>query len=222
MQSLPFSIEILGVLGLYGIIFIGIEALQAKHPIDSELARKSTHIIGGFLAASLPLVLQRWQIVGLGLVMALAMGLSKRHNLFRSIHRKNRKGHGEVWFPLGIALLAIVEPSSDLRFISGVLVLGVSDALASIAGLRYGKRKYFTLGQHWKTYLGSTVFLLSSAAILVLVFTNLAGIPLHQGIVRYIFVALTLTAIEALSHKGYDNFLLPVSTCVLLRLVGLA
>ena len=222
MDQVPFGIEVIGLLGLYGLVFLSIELLQAKHPIDSELARKSTHIIGGCLAASLPIFLERWQIVGLGVVMALAMGLSKRWNFFRSIHHVNRKGHGEIWFPLGVALLAIIEPTNDLRFISGVLVLGISDALASVIGIRYGRRKYFLVNRHWKTYLGSSVFFISTFVILASVFGTLAGAVFAEQAITYAAISLVLTTVEAGSHSGIDNGIIPAATALLLRLAKLS
>lgn len=215
------SLGLLLVLGLYGLVFLSIEYLQARRPIDGELARKSTHIVGGFLAAALPIALSRPQIIGLGLVMAVAMATSKRWNLFRSIHRRDRQGHGEVWFPLGIALLALIEPTNDLRYICGVLVLSLSDALASIIGLKFGKKKYYLVTGHWKTYLGSLTFFVSGLVILSLVFTNLAGLGLWSHLWLYAVISGCLTLTEAISHSGIDNVVIPLITALLLRLASL-
>ncbi len=213
------TLNLILVLGLYGCIFGVIEYLQAKRPIDSELARKATHIVGGVFAAALPIAFSRPFIAAFMVGLALVMWVAGEKQLFHSIKSTHRAGRGELWFPIGIAALALLE-SNDLRFVCGVLVLGISDALASIIGLRLGKRKYYLINNHWKTYVGSSVFFLSTITIISLVFNSLAGISLYANVVPLIIISLVLTLLEALSHKGQDNLLLPLSTALLLGLFG--
>ncbi len=211
-------LELIIIAVFYLVVFIVIENMQRRRLLDGELTRKFTHIVGGFLAAGLPALLTRWQIVGLMLVMAFAMLYSKRRRLLRSVHEVLRTTHGEVLFPLGIALLAIVEPEA-WRFSYGVLIMGVSDALASIVGFRYGRRKYNVVGTHWKTYVGSTTFFACSALIGVAAISIGGELPLSESLWPAIVSAGILTLIEAGSSYGLDNLLLPTAAAISLHLL---
>ncbi len=116
-----------------------------------------------------------------------------------------------MWFPLGVAVAAALVPHRP-AFVFGVLVMGLSDAFASLAGRRWGRRGYAVpvLGAT-KTYLGSAVFLGTTFALALA-----AGAGVASGMV----VAAALTAVEGLLGRGTDNLVLPVAAAAVLRLLA--
>ena len=84
----------------------------------------------------------------------------------------------------------------------------VSDALAAIIGLRYGKLK--TINN--KTLEGSYAFLVSTIIILFIATTNLS-------LYIIIIISIIITAIEAFTPMEYDNLTVPIFSAIILTLV---
>ena len=162
-----------------------------------ELLRKSVHIGDGLLVAALPLLVSFRAIAGIALLFTGAMALSRRLRVFTVVHDAGRRSYGEVFYPLGIALLATFFP--DWRpFLYGVLVIALADGLAAPVGLRFGRRKL----PGGKSVAGSaTFFAVSLSAGLVLL-----G---RDGIATAVVAAILLTAAEACMRHGVDNLVLP-------------
>jgi dolichol kinase len=123
------------------------------------------------------------------------MIVSLRMRLLGSVHAVARPGWGEIFFPLGIALAALLYlPSNQHLYSLSTLVLAISDPLANIVGNRAngnrGSRLLFG-----KSLPGSLAFLASSALICV------AFLPVPQALL--LSSALTIT--EAVSPLGSDN-----------------
>jgi hypothetical protein len=57
--------------------------------------------------------------------------------------------------------------------------------------------------------------------ILATVFGSLAGLVFKDNLLNYATISLALTTLEAVSHSGIDNGLIPVATALLLRLAQL-
>ena len=84
----------------------------------------------------------------------------------------------------------------------------LSDALAAIIGLRYGKLK--TINN--KTLEGSYAFLVSTIIILFIATTNLS-------LYIIIIISIIITAIEAFTPMEYDNLTVPIFSAIILTLV---
>ncbi len=100
------------------------------------------------------------------------------------------------------ALLAIVLFDKPIA-ITVLLFLSISDALASLIGIRFGRRRF--LG---KTLAGSTAFLVSAVAIALLL--------MHESPLIAVSGAVVATIVEALPLKiaGYkidDNLSIPIA-----------
>jgi phytol kinase len=197
------------------VVFVGIlaaaEAATRRWGIVAELSRKMVHISSGVAAACLPLVMSFRTVVVLALAFVPFMVVSRRIDLFPAVHGVERTTLGEVWFPLGVALAAALVPHRD-AFVFGVLVMGLSDAFASLAGRRWGRRGYRSLGAT-KTWLGSAAFLATTVALGVAA-TGGAG----DAVAGVLATAAVLTVVEGLLGGGTDNVVLPVTAAALLRL----
>ena len=84
----------------------------------------------------------------------------------------------------------------------------ISDALAAIIGLRYGKLK--TINN--KTLEGSYAFLISTIIILFISTTSLS-------LYVIIIISIIITAIEAFTPMEYDNLTVPIFSAIILTLV---
>jgi phytol kinase len=196
----------------YGLIFVVLEAVAHKLRPPAELARKLGHIIAGIAAALLPFVLNYKEIALLGALFVPAVLVSMKFGVFKSVHGVNRN------FPLAICLSALLFPD-QLLYTYAVLTLGVSDALASLVGIRYGRRKYRVRGGH-KSYEGSIAFFVSTLVIggglLVALVPNVSVVSVC---IWSTLLAAVLTLVEARGHTGADNLFVPLAAAGLLGLL---
>ncbi|OCH95472.1 hypothetical protein OBBRIDRAFT_831028 [Obba rivulosa] len=95
-------------------------------------------------------------------------------------------------------------PSRLLEF-TGILVLGVGDALASIVGKRLGRHRWIPSSP--KTLEGSAAFVCSIVACAWLL--RVCGFAENFSVVRYTVVAVLSGALEAFSVQN-DNLTLPL------------
>ena len=207
-------------IGLASAVFIAVLAIcewcSHRFGLEPEIARKLAHISCGVLAACLPLVMTLYSAAIVAALFIPFMLISRSIGLFPSVHRAEPSSLGEIYFPLGVMAAALFAPSAA-AYSFGVLVMGLSDAFASLAGTRYGKRSYRLPAAH-KTFLGSAVFL---ATTLVLAFGTLAalGQVSAPSVFAACLVSLALTVTEGLLGKGIDNAALPVAGALLFQLI---
>lgn len=199
-------------------IFLITEFLHRKKLAHSEINRKIIHIFGGFIASILPLILPRWIVIFLMLVATLIILIEKKINFLPALHSVIRRTSGEVLFPLGIALIILIEPQA-WKITYGILIMGVSDAMASIIGIKWGKKKYSTFGKHTKTYIGSFTFFICTFAIGVTGLIIGEDFIISQTLLPATLSAIILTLVEAGSSNGLDNLLLPISATLIMRIL---
>ncbi len=188
------------------VLFVATEVVSRKLKIKPENSRKVTHVVAGAVASTLPFFIGFNETAILTALFIPVMLESKQKNIFSSIHKVPRKTFGEVYFPLGILLTALFF-HNKWEYLYGVLVMSLSDALASLLGQKYGKARFRTLNSH-KTYVGSLVFFVTTLIIgisVTPVLFNSAIIVIGVSLVS----ALVLTLVESQSIDGLDNLLLP-------------
>ena len=181
----------------------------------AEVSRKSVHVSSCLVVAAFPLFgIGYRELFWIAAGSFAAIALLRGTVLLRSIMGVQRKSYGDLLLPLSLMVAASIGLSYP-AFAAAYLVLGISDALAGVIGEAYGRRRY-TLFGHAKSYAGSAAFFLSGLAILVP-----AGLWMGQPIATALLVALALgaalTLIEAFSHQGTDNLLLPLIAAVSLQ-----
>lgn len=210
--------DIVAVAG-FSVVFVallaGAEAANRRWKLEPELARKSAHVSSAAVAATLPWFMSFPAVAVLALLFVPFMLVSRRLDLFPAVHAVERSTLGEMWFPLGVAAVALAVPDRG-PYAFGVLVMGLSDAAASIVGQRYGNRAFRILGA-WKTYAGSTTFLLTTLALTAAALAMTGGLS-PASLPVAVGVAGALTLVEAALGGGTDNLVLPVVAAGLLRL----
>lgn len=198
---------------LYGLFFGAIELISTRTKLKKEVSRKTIHILAGISAAFLPFYMPFRDIVYLGLLFTVVMLVSKKANIFKAIHGVKRTTYGEVYFPLALAFISLIFPEKPI-YMYGMLIMAISDGLASIIGQKLGKAQYKLLSGH-KTYVGSSVFFLS-ALVIGLIIMPVYGAGILASILISVLSAGVLTFIEGCLSSGLDNLLIPPATCGLI------
>jgi phytol kinase len=220
------------------VILVLSEFLWRRQVVKGEGARKFVHITVGTYIAFWPYFLSWWQIQLLCVAFFVVVGMSvsglmlkivklaerlipKRLQLpyletvgiagflaFRTVHRKDGKPHGELFFPLGIGLAALLTPP-PAAFAVAVLHLSLADGLAALIGLRFGKTTAYKVFGYTKTMVGSLTFLLISALIML----GYAATHSSSGanwLMLLAWLPLAAMLIENAGFAGTDNLLVPL------------
>ncbi|MEK7274446.1 MAG: hypothetical protein AAB110_04240 [Candidatus Desantisbacteria bacterium] len=202
---------------LYMVIFIVAEILY-RRGCPVKITRKIVHIGAGIISFFLPLLVNLQTTISIGILFAFLLFWTKKRQLLNSIHKNGSENFGPIFFPVGLALCAIVFWNiNPIIFQGSSLILGLSDGLAGLFGQRFGKIRYNFTGD--KTLEGSLVFFLVAFVILLSILTfhkNTVGF----GKISFVLLgALILSIIEGVSGKGWDNLFIPVSGGIVLYLI---
>ena len=187
-----------------------------KLPIHSEILRKVIHISCAFFPMIYLLWLSKEQIVILcGLITCgffvaeivrfkSVTGEKIFNYLFKSLLREKEKSTsltGATWLFMAITITFWLF--SKKIAVASIFVVTIADSLAAIIGKRYGRKKMFD-----KSWLGSSVFLISTTVILLILFPLLGY--------KALLFAVPIAFLEALSLPVNDNILIPIFAGALL------
>ncbi|MDD4989096.1 MAG: hypothetical protein PHV42_01585 [Candidatus Pacebacteria bacterium] len=189
------------------LFFLGIaEIAKQLFQFPADLTRKIAHMLSGVYAFFLPYYLTRDELILLSILFVFILFITKTFRMFESIHGVSRKTHGEIYFPLSLGFLAyFFLPEHLLAAQFGLLVLGFSDAIASIVGIEYGSHTVFIWG-HKKSIEGSAAFLITTIFLIVIFLPSSSFLLYSIGLLG----AIALTFVELFSIRGLDNFFLPI------------
>ena len=179
-----------------------VEILKRKSVVSNDLSRRLVHVGAGAINIAAPLFVSHVAIIVVNVLFAGLLLTSRNTDHFSSIQTTSRKTYGDVYFPLGIIVAAVVLlPDHVTAFQYGVAIMGISDALAGFVGERWG-RKSISILNNPKTLTGAAVFYVTSLVITFIFAPQLLPI---------IFVLpLVLTAVEFPLVYGLDNLVLPI------------
>ena len=197
------------------------EYFSIKKLLPKEISRKFLHIIAGTVAlVAINLINDYSFLIAAGLIASLSTFYAIKKNLISGIEIQHRKSWGIFYFCLSFTLLIIFWFEKNYWIINVAFALMVyADSLAAIVGTISGKKSY-RLSSDPKTYLGSFVFFIVSIIILAIFAKNLSYQLFFTfdaiTILLIISVAFTLTIVEAISSKGFDNFSVPIIASILI------
>jgi phytol kinase len=194
--------------------------LWNKNYVRLEVARKSVHIVVGTFIAFWPFYMSFEIIQWLSLAMLVVVLASKYWSLFPSIHSVARNTWGEVLFPVGVGISALLT-SSPWIFMAAVLHMSLADGLAAVVGTTFGKKNgYKILGQH-KSLIGTFTFGIVSMGITsaVVVNSDIAVTDITLPLLLMLPVAASLA--ENLSPYGSDNLWVPLLVVYFLNYAAL-
>jgi phytol kinase len=215
--------RVVAVLAVVVVVFLLLQVLRRFVAITPEQVRKLAHLGMGALAISFAWVFS--SKIAVFLVCGLAVLLMLAIRYYSPLKRKmggvlgdvGRKSHGEIYFPLSIALLFYLARGSKLMYVIPLLVLTFADSMAALLGEEYGKHGYAGIGGS-KSAEGSVSFFtvtFFSVHIPLLLFTQL-GRP--ETLLIAIDIALVVTLLEAVAWHGLDNLFIPLGVFILLHI----
>jgi phytol kinase len=208
------------------IVFCGmlgsLSIYQRKCEPDAEAVRKLLHIGMGVFALSFPLLITaRWQALVLcGATMLLLLAVRTMPLLQRRfgavLGSVQRRSHGELYFVLGVTTLFCLARHSILLYAIPLLILTFADAAAALIGARFGRHRYRSIAGE-KSLEGSGAFFVSAFVATFLLLVFVAALQAPFAALLALALALPLTLVEAVSWRGLDNLLLPMSAYFLLQ-----
>lgn len=194
----PVIVVILATVGL-GAVFVTFEFLVRRGLASPELTRRGAHVAACGYAIGIHSVLEVWVFVVIALSFVVLMTASKVLRVLRSIHDTRRITWGEAYLPGGLALTALICGADARAFVVSVLILGLADPAAGLAGQLRGATQ--------KTHVGTAVFLVVALVVCLVA---------RYGVVLSLVAAVTLAAIERVSGRGSDNVTVPVAAALML------
>jgi phytol kinase len=213
--------KLLLTVAVAAMVLVIAELLWRRKKLRGEPNRKLVHIIIGTFIAFWPYFLSWPQIRVLclgGLLLVLLAGQTKHFHVGYDV---NRRGHGDVFFPIGVGLASFISPS-PLVFAIAILHLSLADGLAAVIGLRFGLGHQYKVRQYLKTLAGTLTFWLVSTIIVAstLLFSpDMLYWPLWPLLV---WLPLAATLVENIAVAGLDNVAVPLLIIVVLRLAGIS
>ena len=131
-------------------------------------------------------------------------------NLFNLVLRPYERSRlwGSTYMLLGFTLISIIFQKDFV--IAGMLITSISDSIAAIIGMKYGKIKII----HNKTLEGFISFIISSYIILFITISNMTFMNLYA-------ISIICALIELITPTEFDNITIPIGVSLTLYLFNL-
>jgi phytol kinase len=195
--------------------------LRKTFRFSQGFTRKFIHIAVGMI--SVPTVLwfgNLWWAVVPPLAFVVINYLDYRFGVVQAMMSSNRSNLGTVYFPLAFAAVLVLfwgdpsHPTANPRLVVAALMpMTWGDALAALAGERFGKHRY-TIFRQTRSLEGSvTMFVVSALATWIAL-----GASLSTAVIAVV-TALGATLVEAASPWGIDNLTVSAISALILALV---
>jgi phytol kinase len=181
-----------------------------------EWTRKLVHSGTGLIAMTFPWVFARVEtLLVLGAVSGGVLLAARRTGGLRSVFGVERGSWGELYFPLAVLLLFVLGRDRPLFYAISIAALVVCDTLAAVLGRSYGRHAYRVTTDR-KSVEGSAVFLLSAFLVFHLPLLLAGDVDRLGSVLIAAQLALLVASFEAISGRGSDNLIVPLSTYYLL------
>jgi uncharacterized protein (TIGR00297 family) len=208
---------ILILLLLSGVIVSEIAA--RKKWISEIFGRKLLHLFAGSIVLRIMTIVDDSILLTIiGLTFTILLFVIIEAGILKEVNSTGRKSWGIVLFPLSFSLLMIFAESSLTVAILSFSILTFSDSLAALSGILFAKKTYY-LGTDKKSYLGSTVFFISTVVVLSFYFFIASSSFSALLLLLILIVSFIITVVEALSSKGSDNLFVPIFSAILIKLI---
>ena len=182
----------------------------------SELSRKFIHIVVGSFVAFWPFYLPWSDIQIISLAFIVVVLISRKINLFKSIHSVGRTTWGELYFGISVGLVSVMS-SNKWVYMVAILQMSLADGLAAVIGSSVLIGRRYKIFGHNKSVIGSLTFYIISFILTVvyLIFSKGQSQPATVLIV----LPLISTVLENISVGGLDNLTVPFIYTVLLNIL---
>ncbi|MFX1356395.1 MAG: diacylglycerol/polyprenol kinase family protein [Promethearchaeota archaeon] len=239
---LDLLIVFLTYLYVFATILIPVQ-LKKRDKITKFQARKAVHLFAGLAVLSSPYFEWPWWSVIIASTLTILVLLSSKKSkvkqlkeLYDSIGEEAEEKVGYLQGPFHYCLsilclitFFVIFAHDKLYFpISGILLMIISDTLASVIGRRYGKIK---IKIPWiktvRTLEGSLAFFISGFILCFIAFTFIGVTnPITQAPISFEFallLSLVTSAlamiIELISPSTWDDLTVPIGTTLIIFLL---
>lgn len=210
------------VLGALGGLMLGVRALRQGGAVGAELSRKLVHMGMGVICLTFPWLFKAdWPVWVLAALAVIALGAVRLVSALRDrfgavLGGVDRASWGELYFPIGVAIVFVLAGGEARFFCVPVAVLTFADTAGALVGQRRGRNRYEAV-ESTKSVEGSVAVLVVTWACVTVglaVFTDLSWPHLWlTGLGLGLFAML----VEAVSWRGLDNLLLPIAALAQLK-----
>jgi dolichol kinase len=207
--------------GLGGLLLLLVcEYIISTFHLRGENARKLVHISIAIYASMWAFYLSSTVIALISIILISAVIAVQKYHLLHSFESVKRVTFGEIWYPLGIGIAAILFDNPYIYALA-VLHMGLADGLAAVVGVGMGKNaKRFKVGKNTKSVAGTIVFVATSFLLFSTYWLLFASVPLFadslpSALLISFSSAIIVATIEVISPKGSDNILVPITAGVL-------
>lgn len=203
------------VLLALGLLMPAVNVLRHRGYLQAETARKCVHLGMGTLCLSFPwLFHEPWPVWLLAALAVLALGSVRwvpgwRRRVGGVLHDVDRSSCGELYFPLGVAMVFTLARGEVLMFAIPVALLTFADAAGALIGTRWGRHPYVTL-EGTKSIEGSLAVGVTGLGVSALPLM-LTGHGWLFSLTIGAVVGLFALILEAISWHGLDNIFLPLA-----------
>ena len=219
--------------------------LKKRDKITKFQARKAVHLFAGLSILITPYFSWPWWAVLLASSMTILTFLSSKkskvkqlRDLYDSIGEEAEEKAGYLQGPFHyclsitilITLFVIIAPDQMYFPIAGILLMIISDTLASVVGKKFGKIK---IKLPWpnttRTLEGSLAFFVSGFVLCFIAFTFLGvtnpitqiHISLEAALLYSLITSILATIIELISPSTWDDLTVPILTTLIIFLITL-
>jgi len=204
--------DLAGVLLVYiyvAILLIVSEKILDKYP---EGSRKFLHIMTGNIAFLLPVFVTKevMAFLAAGPFILFTFLMSPYTPIKKIRGKTSAAGHGMglVYYSITWTILAYLFFDNMVVIAIGILSMSYGDGLASIIGIKFGKKKYKVLGDE-KSYVGSfSMFIFTFVTMIITLFYYSINVTFYVILVL-LFIAFIASIVEGLTPKGLDNLTVP-------------
>ena len=208
-----FQNDLVGVAAVYiyvAVLIVFTEKVFSKrYPVQS---RKFLHIMTGNIAFILPLFETReiMAFVAAGPFILFTFLMSPYSPIKSMRGKTSEAGHGLglVYYAITWTVLAYAFFDHREIIAMGILAMSYGDGLASLIGIKYGKRKYCVF-KDTKSYVGSITMFVCTFLLLVISLLFYA-VPVTKRVVGYLLcMSGVATIVEGVTPLGLDNLSVP-------------
>lgn len=208
-----FQSDLVGVAAVYiyvALLIVFTEKVFSKrYPMQS---RKFLHIMTGNIAFILPLFETReiMAFVAAGPFILLTFLMSPYSPIKSMRGKTSDAGHGLglVYYAITWTVLAYAFFDHREIIAMGILAMSYGDGLASLIGIKYGKRKYCVF-KDTKSYVGSIAMFVCTFLLLVIALLFYAEPVTTRVAVYLLCMAGVATIVEGVTPLGLDNLSVP-------------
>lgn len=219
---------------------------RRKFNLQTEFTRRIIHLFAGFAVWTVPYYPHPWMATFVALTFVVMLGLANNERFSRFFAAMARpedleRGsvHGPFWYAVSITLLTGIFTFTgfqSLYFVAAaaIHIMMLGDGMSAPIGLKYGcNRKHYIFGS-CRTTPGCLAVLVFGilGSLLAFWFFGIVNYPSNFVVAGEILwvqiIVLSLVAgfsgmlIELVSPKGTDNVTVPLLTCVIIFVTGIA